>query len=165
MSRWCYWAADGESLDQRAQKRSAVAWSLSHLWPANVGCSFVCYPKQAGAKWLKVCLLWLVLKHWRHKILTLAPMGFWAYNPSQLWEVNNIGPIESGTSSFHLFIKYMGIMMQESPYLHPTFLILEYETSGWGSLAWGFFLCKNVYFQSLEMRAYVNLVQLRQIDD
>lgn len=36
--------------------RAAVAWGLSYLWPADVGCSFARYAKQAGTKWLKICL-------------------------------------------------------------------------------------------------------------
>lgn len=38
------------------------AHGLSYLWLADAGSSFIVYGKQAGYKWLKVCLSGLCLK-------------------------------------------------------------------------------------------------------
>ena len=55
---------DGASLGQIAQKDGSgqgllQPQSLSHLWLADVECSFVGYTRQAVTKWLKICLFGL----------------------------------------------------------------------------------------------------------
>lgn len=52
---------------QRALKGSSglgsfMSWGLSYLCLADLGYSFAEYTKQAGSKWLKICLLGLCLK-------------------------------------------------------------------------------------------------------